>query len=207
MFVIYIIGCNGWLIDYLLFYVPLKNISLIWRRLTIASERLQNLGLRAYEQGGIFIVPFLLWHGTSVFLVSSEGPPHLVASYDTHGDAEGYSNRSPHRGTRTRNSYHSSPKRSCSVKNDKKIHIFSKRDRTSPVEDTFQTNKNRWARDVAMVDRSGTIKHLEIYEATIIDKKAKSGSAPVTNEFTVKLYKKRPNILRKLWSLIIVIWN
>jgi hypothetical protein len=44
--------------------------------------------LRAFEQGGIFIVPHLLWHGTSVFPVSSEGPPHLVDSYDTHGDAE-----------------------------------------------------------------------------------------------------------------------
>jgi hypothetical protein len=38
---------------------------------------------RAFEQGGIFIVPHLLWHGTSVFPVSSEGPPHSVASYDT----------------------------------------------------------------------------------------------------------------------------
>jgi hypothetical protein len=46
------------------------------------------LALRAFEQGGIFIVPHLLWYGTSVFLVSSEGPPHSVASYDTHGDAE-----------------------------------------------------------------------------------------------------------------------
>jgi hypothetical protein len=41
--------------------VPLKNISLIWRRWwTIAGEGLQNLGLssalRAFEQGGIFIV-------------------------------------------------------------------------------------------------------------------------------------------------------
>jgi hypothetical protein len=43
------------------------------------------LALRAFEQGGIFIVPHLLWHGTSVFPVSSEGPPHLVASYDTRG--------------------------------------------------------------------------------------------------------------------------
>jgi hypothetical protein len=33
-------------------------------------------------------VPHLLWHGTSVFPVSSEGPPHLVASYDTRGDVE-----------------------------------------------------------------------------------------------------------------------
>jgi hypothetical protein len=35
------------------------------------SEGLQNLGLcstlRAFEQGGIFFVPHLLWHGTSVF--------------------------------------------------------------------------------------------------------------------------------------------
>jgi hypothetical protein len=59
---------------------------------TIAGEGLQNLGLclalRAFEQGGIFIVPHLLWHRTSVFPVSSEGPPHSVASCDTHRDAE-----------------------------------------------------------------------------------------------------------------------
>jgi hypothetical protein len=48
----------------------------------IVGEGLQNLGLivcsalRAFEQGGIFIVPHLLWHGASVFPVSSEGPPH-----------------------------------------------------------------------------------------------------------------------------------
>jgi hypothetical protein len=76
-----------WLIDYLQFYVPLKNFSL-----TIVGEGLQNLGLcsalRAFEQGGIFIVPHLLWHGASVFPVSSEGLPHLVASYDTQGGVE-----------------------------------------------------------------------------------------------------------------------
>jgi hypothetical protein len=33
-------------------------------------------------------ISHLLWHGTSVFPVSDEGPPHSVASYDTHGDAE-----------------------------------------------------------------------------------------------------------------------
>jgi hypothetical protein len=46
------------------------------------------LGVQGFEQGGIFIVPHLLWHGASVFPVSSEGPPHSVASYDTQGDAE-----------------------------------------------------------------------------------------------------------------------
>jgi hypothetical protein len=59
---------------------------------TIAGEGLQNLGLysalRAFEQGGIFIVPHPLRHGTSVFPVSSEGTPHLVASYDTRGGVE-----------------------------------------------------------------------------------------------------------------------
>jgi hypothetical protein len=48
------------LIDYLQFYVPLKNIHLNGD-VTIAGEGLQNLGicsaLRAIEQGGIFIVP------------------------------------------------------------------------------------------------------------------------------------------------------
>jgi hypothetical protein len=81
-----------WLINYLLFYVPLKNFSLIWRR-HHCQWRAANLGLcsvlRAFEQGGIFIVPHLLWHGTSFFPVSSEGPPHLVASYDTRRGCEG----------------------------------------------------------------------------------------------------------------------
>jgi hypothetical protein len=47
------------LIDYLRFYVQLKNFSF-----TIAGEGLQNLGLcsalKAFEQGGIFFVPHLL---------------------------------------------------------------------------------------------------------------------------------------------------
>jgi hypothetical protein len=46
------------LIDYLLFYGLLKNFS------PFTGEGLQNLGLcsahRAFEQGGIYIVPHLL---------------------------------------------------------------------------------------------------------------------------------------------------
>ena len=34
------------------------------------------------ERWWILIVSYLLWHGASVFKVSSEGPPHLVASDD-----------------------------------------------------------------------------------------------------------------------------
>ena len=81
-------------IDWLIIYgfTSLSRIFHLYGDVTIAGEGLQNLGLcsalRAFEQGGIFIVPHLLWHGTSVFPVSSEGPPHLVASYDTRGDVE-----------------------------------------------------------------------------------------------------------------------
>ena len=79
-----------WLIIY--GFTSRSRIFHFYGDVTIAGEGLQNLGLclalRAFEQGGIFIVPHLLWHGTSVFPVSSEGPPLSVAFYDTHGDAE-----------------------------------------------------------------------------------------------------------------------
>ena len=50
---------------------------------------LQNLGLRlvfiAFELGGVFIGPHLLWHGTSGFEVSSKGSPNFVAFYNREG--------------------------------------------------------------------------------------------------------------------------
>jgi hypothetical protein len=85
------------------FHSPLRNyvhysftsrsrIFHLYGDVTIAGEGLQSLGLcsaiRAFEQEVIFIVPHLLWHGASVFPVSSEGPPHSVAFYDTQGDVE-----------------------------------------------------------------------------------------------------------------------
>jgi hypothetical protein len=55
---------------------------------TIVGEGLQNLGLylalRAFEQGGNFIMPHLL----CFFPVSSDEPPHSVASYNTQGVVE-----------------------------------------------------------------------------------------------------------------------
>lgn len=39
----------------------------------------------AFEQGLIFMVSHLLWHGTLVNTVSFEGPSRLVASYDKFG--------------------------------------------------------------------------------------------------------------------------
>jgi hypothetical protein len=69
-----------------------SRIFHLYGDITIAGDGLQNLSLcsvlRAFEQGGIFIVPHLLWHGTSVFLVSSEGPPNSFASYDTLCDVD-----------------------------------------------------------------------------------------------------------------------
>jgi hypothetical protein len=79
------------LIDY--GFTPRSRIFHLYGDVTIAGEGLQNLGLcsalRTFSRaGGIFIVRHLLWHETSVFPVSYEGPPHLVASYDTWGDVE-----------------------------------------------------------------------------------------------------------------------
>jgi hypothetical protein len=77
--------CDLWLIIYSC--TSRSRFFHLYGDVTIAGEGLQNLGLcsalRDFEQGGIFIVPHLLWHGTSDFLVSSEGPPQSVASYDT----------------------------------------------------------------------------------------------------------------------------
>jgi hypothetical protein len=90
----------GWLIIY--GFTSRSRIFHLNGDVTIASEPgLQNLDLcltfMAFEQGGTFIVPHLLWHGTSVFLVSSEGPPQLVASFDTQGEVwRIYSDSDPH---------------------------------------------------------------------------------------------------------------
>jgi hypothetical protein len=79
------------MIDWLLFYVR-SRIFHLHGDATIVGEGLQNLGLSsaltALEQGGIFFVPYLLWHGASVVPVSSEGPPHSVVSYDIQGNVE-----------------------------------------------------------------------------------------------------------------------
>jgi hypothetical protein len=80
----------NWLIIY--GFTSHSRIFHLYGDVTIAGEGLLNWGLcsalRAFEQGGIFIVPHLLWLSTSAFPVSSEGPPHLVAFYDTQGDVE-----------------------------------------------------------------------------------------------------------------------
>jgi hypothetical protein len=80
-----------WLIIYS--FTSHSRLFHLYGDVTITGEGLQNLGLcsalREFEQGGISIVPQLLRHETSVFPVSSERPPHSVASYDKRGDVEG----------------------------------------------------------------------------------------------------------------------
>jgi hypothetical protein len=82
------------IIDWLIIsgFTSRSRIFHLYGNVTNAGEGLQNLGLcsaiRAFEQGGIFIVPHLLRNGTSCFPVSSEGPRYSVASNDTRGDVE-----------------------------------------------------------------------------------------------------------------------
>jgi hypothetical protein len=84
------INQTDWLIIY--GFTSHSRIFHLYGDVIINGEGLQNLGLclalRAFEQEGIFIMPHLLWHGTSDFPVSSEWPPHSVAFYDVQGDAE-----------------------------------------------------------------------------------------------------------------------
>jgi hypothetical protein len=81
------------LIDYLQFYVQLKNFSLLWRRHHCkwrAAKYRPMLGAQGLwaERDLYRATPALT--RASVFPVSSEGPPYfiLVTSYDTRGDVE-----------------------------------------------------------------------------------------------------------------------
>jgi hypothetical protein len=77
-------------LDYLRFYVPLQNFSLIWR---CHPEGLQNLGLcsalRAFEKGGIDIycaTPAVTWGSVFSCLIRRTALfsrlSYLVTSYD-----------------------------------------------------------------------------------------------------------------------------
>jgi hypothetical protein len=73
-----------WLINWFTYCCTSRSrIFHLYEDVTIVGEGLQNLGLcstlRVFEQGGIFSVLHLLWHGASVFPVSSEGPPQFCS--------------------------------------------------------------------------------------------------------------------------------
>jgi hypothetical protein len=69
---IIVLPSADWLIDYCIMFRSIEDV-------TIIGERLQNLGLcsasRAIEQGGIFVVPHLLWHGPPFFRSHLKGSP------------------------------------------------------------------------------------------------------------------------------------
>jgi hypothetical protein len=86
------ICCTCQLVDWLIIYCFTSHSRTfhLYGDVTNIGEGLQNLdlylALRVIEQGGICIMPHILWHGVSVFPVSSERPPRSVAFYDTQGD-------------------------------------------------------------------------------------------------------------------------
>lgn len=68
--------------------IVLQNIALIFH-----FERKKSLDV----QGEIFIVPHLLIHGASVFVVSSEEPPQVAASNNRQSGFRTYSIPNPDR--------------------------------------------------------------------------------------------------------------
>jgi hypothetical protein len=69
---------KDWLIIY--GFTSRSRIFNLYGDIAITGEGVQNSGLWSALS--------LLWHGASVFPVSSEVPPHSVASYDTQGDVK-----------------------------------------------------------------------------------------------------------------------
>jgi hypothetical protein len=89
---------NDWLIDYLLFYVSLKNFSLIWRRHHYRRSAAKwpmpsSQGLWA-GRGPYHATPTVT-RDLGFFRSHPKDRPHSVASYVTHGGAED-SNPDPH---------------------------------------------------------------------------------------------------------------
>ena len=75
----------GLVVCCILFYVLFGNYAVILRRIDYrwkAAKLGPLLDAYDFDQGGIIIVPHLLWHGTFVFPVSIEGPPHQFALLD-----------------------------------------------------------------------------------------------------------------------------
>jgi hypothetical protein len=91
-----IFDAHDWLIDglYILFYVQLNIFfnDLEMLLLTVKGCKIQAYALHSGPLSieGIFILAYmyLLWHQTSIFQVSSEGPPHSAASNETQRNLE-----------------------------------------------------------------------------------------------------------------------
>ena len=59
-------ACGDWLIDWLIDYCSAYHSRIFHssKDITVIDKRLQNFTPSPFEQGGIFIVPYLLQHGT-----------------------------------------------------------------------------------------------------------------------------------------------
>jgi hypothetical protein len=98
-----VLDLHYWLIDWLIDWLIISGFTSRSRMFhlygddNIAGKGLQNLGLcsalKAFAQGGIFIVPHMLQQETSVCPISSDGLSHSVAFYDTQGLWRMYSKR------------------------------------------------------------------------------------------------------------------
>ena len=68
-------------LSFFLSFVPLENFSLIWRRHCYRGKAANFdlcSALIAIEQWGLFSVPHLLWHGSSVYNGDLRGPVTLA---------------------------------------------------------------------------------------------------------------------------------
>jgi hypothetical protein len=69
-----------------------SRIFHLYGDVTIAGEGLQSLGLclalKAFEQGGVFIVTQAFGFSGFIRRTTNPTPPHSVASYDTQEDVE-----------------------------------------------------------------------------------------------------------------------
>jgi hypothetical protein len=87
-----------WLIDYFLFYVPLKNFSLIWRRHHCRWRKAKFRPMLLWAGRDLYFVTPTVTRDLGFIPVSSEGLPHSVASLLTTsmGMRRIYSNPDPH---------------------------------------------------------------------------------------------------------------
>ena len=76
---------NSVIVGWILFSVPFRithiQVRHQWRLKAVEFKPLLG-AYKTFVPKGIFIVSHLIWQRTSVFAVSSEEPPHLVASND-----------------------------------------------------------------------------------------------------------------------------
>ena len=95
---VYNVRINDWLIVMLL-SIPFKNVSLRQERSHYwwMAANFRPLLATCLKQGGLFIVPHLLWHGAIVNTISSKGKLRIVTSYNKPEVLRTHFNLDPHK--------------------------------------------------------------------------------------------------------------